>query len=231
MWMINISELTAETCCHVNCVIFNISTSSKPEKLENKWFSIAWHLHRLSREFIIPSWCFHPICLLDAYNFDKCNHYSGNPITTTVLEHTQPPPGKPCLACGSYFTILKQRCSSSLWQRVKTETDGIFGSKGHLAASIQPDQSFTLFPLCPLTKRCPLKHWAVRGEVTLIAPLHLLSPTWVSSILAHHALSVFLFLSLIRPSPSFGDTLAYWSAWRRDHWLIHAATAIRPMHG
>lgn len=50
----------------------------------------------------------------------------------------------------------------------------LFGWRGHLAASIRTDQSLTLLSLCPLTKRCPLKHWAVRWEVTLIAPLRLL---------------------------------------------------------
>lgn len=94
----------------------------------------------------------------------------------TMLKHTQPS-GKPCSACGSYSMILKQRCSSCLWRRVKTETDELSGSRGHLAASIQTDRSFTLLFLCPLTMRWPLKHWAVRWEVTLIAPLHLLSPT------------------------------------------------------
>lgn len=63
--------------------------------------------------------------------------------------------------------------------------------------------------LCPLTKRCPLKHWAVRWEVTLMAPLHLLCPVPFYSISVHHTL--FLFLPL-----SFSDTLAYWSDWRRN---------------
>ncbi|TNN75159.1 hypothetical protein EYF80_014569 [Liparis tanakae] len=60
--------------------------------------------------------------------------------------------------------VWKQRCPSSLWQRVKTETDELSGSRGHLATSVLTDRSFTPLCLCPLTKRCPLKHWAVRTE-------------------------------------------------------------------
>ena len=114
------------------------------------------------------------------------------------------PSGQLCSACGSSSMILKAwNCPSSLWQCAKTETDELLGSRGHLAASIQPDQRFTLFFLCPLTKRRPLKHQAVkvRGHTNRPIPSSLFYT--VSSISVHHTLSCVLYLPPLSLTPHF----------------------------
>lgn len=76
---------------------------------------------------------------------------------------------------------------------------------------IHPNGSELLF-LRPLTKRCPLKHWAVRWEVTLIAPLHLLSTTRFPpslSITHSHTFLSSLF-SLFLPSLQWHFGLLIW---------------------
>jgi len=129
-------------------------------------------------------------------------------ISATVLKHAQPS-GQPCLACGSYCMILRQRCSSSLWQGVKAETDELFGPRGHLAASIQPDQSFTLFFSLPSDQALPVETLSceVRGHTNSPSPSSFCYT--IPSVSVHHALSCFLFLSLLCLPPSFCDTLAY----------------------
>lgn len=64
----------------------------------------------------------------------------------TVPDNMQPS-GLPHGACESNSMMLKQRCSSCLWHRGRTETDECLGSRGHLAASVQTDHSFTILLL------------------------------------------------------------------------------------
>ena len=74
----------------------------------------------------------------------------------------------------------------------------------------------SLLFFCSLTKYRPLKQWAIRWEVTLIALLYLLSPRRFLLSLSIRP-SLFLFLSVFYVPPSLCDTAAYWFDERRDH--------------
>lgn len=92
-------------------------------------------------------------------------------------DHAQPS-GQPCFGRESYYMILKQRSSFCLWHRVKTETDECSGSRGHLAASIQTDQSFTVLFFFALWPSTACWNTELKGERShTIAPLHLSSHT------------------------------------------------------
>lgn len=115
-------------------------------------------------------------------------------------DHAQPS-GQPCFGCESYYMILKQRSSFCLWHRVKTETDECSGSRGHLAASIQTDQSFTILIFLPSDQALPVETLSlkVRG--------HTNSPT--PSFFSYTLSSVSVLFPLSSLSSSFSDTLAY----------------------
>lgn len=123
----------------------------------------------------------------------------------SVPDHTQPS-GQPCFACGSRYMILKQRCSFCLWCRVKTETDECSGSRGHLAASIQTDQSFTILSFLPSDQALPVEtlSFKVRGHTNSPTPSSF--SYMLSSISVYHILIHFPFPCL----PSLPPSVALW---------------------
>lgn len=90
------------------------------------------------------------------------------------------------------------------------ETDELSGSRGHLAASIQTDQSFGSSLFQPSDRALPVETLSceVRGHTNSPTPSSF--PCLISSI----SVPSFSALSLL---PSSCDTLAYWSGRRRDH--------------